>query len=519
MIDMSDPFDDFEPVNQPRPFAPIEAYEQDTFHVDEVIPFDLWNKFAPPHLPKGLLPPIIESFGTVQGKSMGADPSGLVMSALAVCSAAITDDIKLQVKRHDTSWKESARIWVALIGMPSTKKSPIISQAARPLIKIDHNLASDYAQKFAIYSALTAAEKRETDKPKQLRVRLEDTTMEAAQEVLKDSPNGVLCLQDEMSGWFGSMDKYSGTGAAKDRGFWLQTFNGGQAAVNRVARGAFVIPNLSVSMLGGIQPEVIRKLAADSHDDGLLQRLFPIVLAPATIGLDEPMTDIAKRYGDLIVQLHNLTTASIGDFGGSATGPGLLKFDDDAQRIRGLLEQRHLNMQALEIINQKLAAHIGKLDGLFCRLCIIWHCIENINHTPMSELITGQTATKVANFIHQFLVPHSVAFFAGILGLSQDQEELSAIASFLLAKELSEVTRRDIMRGNRRVMRALDRFEIDRIMQQLEGLGWLVASENGKWTVNPMCHQLYAEKALEERSRREKSHNILTSIGKHEDIV
>jgi len=38
---------------------------------------------------------------------------------------------------------------------------------------------------------------------------LQDTTVEAAQEVIKDSPNGVLIFQDELSGWFGAMDKYS----------------------------------------------------------------------------------------------------------------------------------------------------------------------------------------------------------------------------------------------------------------------------------------------------------------------
>jgi Protein of unknown function (DUF3987) len=500
-----------------RPFPPIEAYEQETFNDADAVPFDLWNNFAPPHLPKGLLPPVIESFGVIQGKSMGADKSGLVMSALAVCSAAITDSIKLQVKRHDASWRESARIWVALIGMPSTKKSPIIGAAAKPLIGIDHNLASDYARRMAEYNDLTKDEKREVEKPKQVRVRLEDTTMEAAQEVLKDSPDGLLCLQDEMSGWFGSMDKYSGKGgSAKDRGFWLQSFNGGQSAVNRVARGSFVIPNLSVSMLGGIQPEVIRNLAAESHDDGLLQRLFPIVLSPATLGLDEPMTDVAKRYSDLIHKLHTLTAKQIGDYGPGATGEGILKFDDDAQAIRKELENKHLNLQALEMINPKLAAHIGKLDGLFARLCIIWHCIENIHSMIIPDIISGSIAIRVAKFIHQFLLPHAVSFFAGILGLSQENDRLVAVAGYILARQTEEVTRRDIQRGDR-IMRAMDRFEIDKVMQQLESLGWLIAHEKGKWTVNPRCHQLYAEKAIEEHDRRVKAREMITHIVKGGD--
>ena len=70
-----------------------------------------------------------------------------------------------------------------------------------------------------------------------------DTTIEAAQEILKDSPTGVLLDQDELSGWFGSMDKYTGArGAQKDRAFWLQSYNGGSYTVSRVTRGGSAAP-------------------------------------------------------------------------------------------------------------------------------------------------------------------------------------------------------------------------------------------------------------------------------------
>ena len=138
------------------------------------------------------------------------------------------------------------------------------------------------------YDRLTKEERKNVERPKQRRLRLEDTTIEAAQEVLKDSPDGVLCIQDELAGWFGAMDKYAGRGATKDRGFWLQSFHGGPYALNRIARGAAMIENLSISLLGGIQPEPMRKIAADTIDDGLLQRLIPIVLLRGTVGQDTP---------------------------------------------------------------------------------------------------------------------------------------------------------------------------------------------------------------------------------------
>ena len=267
---------------------------------------NLWGTFPLPELPEGLLPKVIERFARVQGELIGADPAGLALAALCVCAAAIPDRIRLKVKRHD-DWTEAARIWVALIGMPSTKKSPIIRAAIRPIVRLDTALFNTWQRQMAEYEALSKEDRRSAERPRQVRLRLSDTTIEAVQDILRDSPDGVLCMNDELAGWFGALDKYSGgKGSAKDRAFWNEAFNGGQFPVNRVGRGSFIIPNLSVCILGGIQPDSIRSLAADNVDDGLMQRLFTIVLKAASAGIDEERPDAAGRYETLIERLRRL---------------------------------------------------------------------------------------------------------------------------------------------------------------------------------------------------------------------
>src|SRR3984893_7640296 len=136
-------------------------------------PIDLWAQFDPPELPRDVLPPIIEQFARERGEIMGADPAGLAMSALTVCAAAIPARIKLQVKKHDQAWKESARLWVALIGLPSTKKKPIMREAAKPLVRMDSKLFERYMEEKIRYDALPADERRATRAPKQERLRIE----------------------------------------------------------------------------------------------------------------------------------------------------------------------------------------------------------------------------------------------------------------------------------------------------------------------------------------------------------
>ncbi len=484
-------------------------------------PVDLWAKFDPPTLPRGLLPDIIERFAFEQGTDMGADVAGIAVSALATCSAAIPDKIQLQVKRHNTGWLESARFWVALVGPPSTMKSPIMAAAIRPLRTIDAAMARRYAEARATYERLDKDQKVKTPPPAQTRLLLQDTTIEAAQEILKDSPDGVLCYQDELSGWFGSMDKYSGggRGAAKDRAFWLEAFNGAPYSVTRIGRGAVFISNLSVSLIGGIQPEPIRKLADESVDDGLLQRLTPVVLRAAVAGRDEATSPVATEYASLIARLHNLTRENA----------KILRFDDGAQQYRQELERRHLELQACEAINPKLAAHIGKYNGIFARLCVLWHCIESKVSTvdgkidlnpPIPEvtpIISEQTARRVGAFLHSFLLPHALSFYAGVLGLSSDHDRLTAVAGYILAHKLEKLTNRDIQRGDR-TMRKLGKQATDVIFEHLDAFGWIDRvpgprpSSPSHWNVNPVVHTKFAERAAAEAERRARERQIIAEL-------
>jgi hypothetical protein len=469
---------------------------------ETIEPIDLWGQFDPPSLPLGLLPNVIEQFALEESALTGADPSGFAMAGLTVCAAALPDHTKIQVKRHDSHWLESARLWTGLIGDPSRKKTPIINRAAKPLKRLDAELYRAFCAARDAYDALSKDERKAAEPPRQVRLRLEDTTIEAAQEVLKDSPDGVLCFQDELAGWFGAMDKYSGRGAAKDRGFWLQAFHGGPYAVNRISRGSFLIENLSISLLGGIQPDAVRTIAADTVDDGLLQRLTPIVLKRGRVGKDAAMMAAGARYDELIEYLHHDRPVPMAP----------LTFDDGALAIREALERKHLDLMGCEAINKKLAAHIGKYDGLFARLCLLWHCIEGTG-----DVIPEATARRVADFMHRFLLPHAIAFYVHLLGLSDDHDRLANVAGYILAKQLSCITNRDVQRGDRS-MRGLERRDIESIFDQLEALGWLMrvpgprSSSPPHWEVNPEVHRRFAARAGREAAERTRQREMLREM-------
>jgi hypothetical protein len=484
--------------------------------VDETppTPIDLWGKLNSPALPPGLLPGVLEHFAIEQARMMGADPAGLAMAALAVCGAAVPDRVALQVKRHDPTWTENTRLWVALIGDPSTKKTPMLRQAVRPISRIDGEMVRAFLAEKARYDALPAEDRKQIDPPKKTRLRIEDITIEAAQEVLKDSHDGVLCLQDEMTGWFASMDKYSGRGAGKDRAFWLQAYTGGEFVSDRVSRGTCYIPNLSISLVGGIQPEPLRKIVDDTVDDGLIQRLIPILLRPATVGLDEPQGEIVAEYERLIEMLRG-SRSSI--FGAHEPRVVLVHFSDAALVVRERMAQWHIDLASCVGLSRKLAAHVGKYDGVFARLCLIWHCIERAKGGLINQ-IDERTALRVEEFMRKFLLPHAVSFYTGALQQADDHERLSSVAGYILERKLEVITDRDIARGDS-TMRGLTKTETSSIFEQLSALGWLLEQIPGprpssppRWRVNPICHELFAERAKMEADRRRAAREALQEV-------
>jgi hypothetical protein len=275
-------------------------------------------------------------------------------------------------------------------------------------------------------------------------------------------------------------------------------------------------------MLGGIQPEPLRKIAGDSVDDGLLQRLFPIMLRSATMGRDEPMPPVNAAYKVLIEELRNLSSPVSG-YG------AFLQFDEGAQAIRRDLEARHLELQSLESINRKLASHIGKYDGFFARLCVVWHCVEHVERMAQSwaekdgadpylpGTVTEATAQRVAAFLHRFLLAHGIAFYSGVLGLSDDHDSLTAIAGYILAHKVDRITNRDVQKSIRS-MRKLTDQETRPLFEQLAALGWLDRidpprpSSPPHWQVNPVVHQKFADRAKDENQRRNAAREAIRSL-------
>jgi hypothetical protein len=82
---------------------------------------------------------------------------------------------------------------------------------------------------------------------------------------------------------------------------------------------------------------------------------------------------------------------------------------------------------------------------------------------------------------------------------------------------MPRVTNRAIQRGDRS-MRKLTRRDTDVIFEQLEAMGWVTRTPGPRpgdpphWTVNPVVHQKFAERAKSEAERRERERATISRL-------
>jgi Protein of unknown function (DUF3987) len=184
-----------------------------------------------------------------------------------------------------TDYKVRAIRWCGLVGETGTKKSPIIDILTGAMSSIQREVADRYKAEKLEYDAAFRAWKADKpadrgDEPAPVTPMMDlyfsDFTIESISQSISNHPDsGYLVYNDELAGFFKSMDAYRKNGGG-DRQKWLTLYNGGALKVNRKSSDTIFIPQTSVSIVGGIQPSTIEHLISgdESQEDGLWNRFM-----------------------------------------------------------------------------------------------------------------------------------------------------------------------------------------------------------------------------------------------------
>jgi Protein of unknown function (DUF3987) len=455
--------------------------------------FDPWAQYLVPIFPFQTLPAAVRDYVATQSVVIGCDPSAMAMSVLTAISGALDHRFRVKMMRNG-NWCEGPRLWTLLVGDPSCKKTPIINAVTGPLEQHQNILWTCHEAALRDYKAAQEAGNKKVKKPKPPpRYVVWDSTVEMLGEILSRSEHGLLVKRDEFSGWIGQMEKYSGTsrGAGADRAFWLQAFDGGSYTVDRIRRGETHIRNLSVSLLGGIQPARLAELRGLTSD-GLLQRFIPVMMGPSKLAEDQQCDDAAyKRLVDELI----------------SAKPGRFIFDDDALLATKTLRQElHDLEQASGGLADGFQAFVGKLTGLSGALAIILHMAAD-PQANVARDIDATTVSHVRDIVLNFILPHAFEFYRTAESTT-NSDRLKPLASWILTcNQTTMITSRDVTR-NVACLRGLSLFDLNKHISPLVAAGWLdpinLTPVNKAWRINPsVAHQFARRREIEDKRKAE----------------
>jgi hypothetical protein len=220
-----------------------------------------------------LLPPALKDWVLDVANRMPCAVEYVAAAALVGVGTVIGARCAIKPKRCD-DWAVVPNVWGGIVGPPSTKKTPSVSAAMKPLDRLIARAREQHecnlkefeadalihqsriealqgeikqaaknerrgAQKKAasfdkLKSELLSAEAGTDERPTLRRYRTNDTTVEKAGELLRDNPFGLLIMRDELAGLLASWEK---EGREGDRAFYLEAWNGNSSfETDRIGR-------------------------------------------------------------------------------------------------------------------------------------------------------------------------------------------------------------------------------------------------------------------------------------------
>lgn len=476
---------------------PVEAYEPKS-----IVPGAPWDTADPSLLDDGRREApafpytLLGDWGPwVERRSDGAGcPGDFIASALLASAAGVIGNSRWVSPWP--SWKEPSCLWVGLIGLPSSGKTAAVNAMGELIDPIEEILAEGFPDKLDAHEKdceiaklqfeqwkdeLKTAQKErapEPDKPVAARepdplhmprIRLGDVTIERICNIHSGNPKGVLVCHDELASFFASFERYT---KSSDRPFWLTSFTGSRHTVDRVKLGdkPQIIPRLTNSLLGGIQPAKLSSLMlkTEDGDDGMMSRMLLTWPSPIFKDGDDDSRDDshAKRA---FLKLSNLSMAS--DQYGKPE-PVIVPLSAAAKEIfKAWRRENHLQQLHASGFG---ASHLGKGPGLVARLSLIlellWWSISPQDTSEPHEVSERAISSAAALFDEYFWQMACRVY--GDASLPVEQQSAATLAKVIVREKCRSINSRDIAR-EWRLPGLRDADSIKGALNALEDAGWV----------------------------------------------
>ncbi|WP_460673710.1 YfjI family protein [Larkinella ripae] len=478
-----------------------------------------------------MIPEPLRDWLTDIANRMKCPPDYVAAAAIVMISSLVGTRLTIKPKTKD-DWTVIPNLWGAVIGDPSSMKTPSVAEVFKPLdrlIKTEEKKYKELLQQYEADHLTFDAQKKvyqsqqvqrlknknvdnpvsypqEPAKPVERRFMTNDSTIEKMADLLNENPAGMLQYRDELMGLLSGWDR---AGREQDRAFFLEGWNGsGSTIVDRIGRGTLHVDNVCISLFGGIQPAKLLSYlqGAQGHEnDGLVQRLqLAVYPDKADWAYTDEWPDKAAR-DQAFTLIQRIADSDFLDIAYQADDYNRFRytrFDEEAQEV---FKQWLIRWETQVLPNETglLLEHFTKYRSLVPSLALIFHvanCEANPNNGSGKKRLVSKEAISQALLWCDYLQTHARRIY-GLL------ETVDVVAGKELLRHLKkgdletgfkvrEVTKKGWSNLNTADL-------VDSAVSELIELGWLLEvkpqpSQGGRPEAS---HYLIHPKILSERVR------------------
>ncbi len=420
----ADPHSRFYDPRHARPLSPPSSGgwgEIDTAFLDEVRP-------PVPAFPLDLLPPFWRDWILDTAGALGAPVDYVAQSVLAAVSGLCGAGASVRIGPR---WVEPLVLWQALVGAPSSGKSPAMAAVAELLATLDAEKAKDAA---------------DGEGP---RVLVEETSLGAVVEAVAASPRGVVLWRDDGSDWLAGLRETV-------RPQWLRAWSARPLtfANRRIERFA-------VSLLLALSTERLAGLATGEEFASRFLFAWPTTPEHRPLGAARPARDT-----EALAALRRIAWKA-----GTPDSPlelvvdqrGLKAFDGFLGSLATELREGH-EPDGLEM------AWLGKGRGSVARLAGVLELLawsELGANGPPGHLGAEQIERGVRLWSDYFR-PHAFGLFHRLVP-SEGERQARRVVRWLRQRGLGEVSREQVR--VEALQRAVDAADVEQVLYRLQAAG------------------------------------------------
>jgi uncharacterized protein DUF3987 len=207
-------------------------------------------------------------------EALGVDLALIAGACLAVLAGCIGNRRRIVLK---PGWSEPCVLWIAIVMPSGSKKTPAINSVLDHLHRLEAAALAEYREMIEAWKALSKDNREEKPEPP-IRLLVSDITTEGLVSIHASAPLGLLVHRDELGGWFRGFDQYKG-GKGADAQTWTEMYQGNPCIIDRKTSETLSVPRAAASIVGGVQPELLRSALSGEHlYDGVASRFLFIAV-------------------------------------------------------------------------------------------------------------------------------------------------------------------------------------------------------------------------------------------------